>query len=160
MLDRLDQLLNTHKKILFAGVGNVLRQDDAVGVYICERIKQNGHIQSLVVGQSIENYIGKIQQINPDILVVIDCVDFNKPPGEAFLILLDDLLDYTSNTHNISFKTLSRFFDMPVQILGIQPQNVDYGEGMSLRIQEAAEKMIDIINSMWEFETCGFNEEL
>ena len=145
MLESLTQLLNSHKKILFAGVGNVLRQDDGVGVYICERIKQIGHIQSLVVGQSIENYIGKIQQINPDILVVIDCVDFNKSPGEVSLIPLDDLLDYTTNTHNISFKTLSQFFEMPVVVLGIQPQNMTYGVELSPVIREKADQVIDMI---------------
>ena len=146
MLERLTQLLNSHKKILFVGVGNVLKQDDGVGVYVCERIKQNGHIQSLVVGQSIENYIGKIQQLNPEILVVIDCVDFNKSPGETFLIPLDGLLDYTSNTHNISFKTLSQFLDMPVYVLGIQPQSVIYGESFSMVIQQTAGEMITVIS--------------
>lgn len=152
MLEKLTQLLNTHKKILFAGVGNVLRQDDGVGVYICKRIKQNGHIQSLVVGQSIENYIGKIQQLTPDILVVIDCVDFNKSAGDAFLIPLDNLLDYTSNTHNVSFKTLSQFFDMPVVVLGIQPQNMTYGEDLTPVIKEKADQVIGVINRKWKIE--------
>ncbi len=146
MLERLTQLLNTYENILFAGVGNVLRQDDGAGVYICERIKQTGQIQAIVVGQSIENYIGKIRKMNPDILVVIDCVDFNKSPGEAFIIPLEDLLDYTSNTHNISFKTLSQFFDMPVEVLGIQPLSMGYGEYLSPVIQQTADELISMIN--------------
>ena len=42
--------------------------DDGVGVYISKRIKTTDNISSLTVEVSIENYIGKINSLNPDIL--------------------------------------------------------------------------------------------
>ena len=63
------------KKILFVGIGNLLKMDDGIGVYISRRIKERGSVSSLTVEVSIENYIGKINSLKPDILVLIDCVD-------------------------------------------------------------------------------------
>lgn len=146
MLERLTHLLDTYQKILFVGVGNVIRQDDGVGIYICNRIERSNHIQTLVVGQSIENYIGKIQQINPDIIVIIDCVDFDKSSGEAVVTPLENILDYTSNTHNVSLTTFTQFLDRPIEILGIQPQKIGFGECMSTIIQHTADEILGIIN--------------
>ena len=74
------------KKILFVGIGNLLKKDDGVGVYISRKIKNKGNISSLTVEVSIENYIGKINSLNPDILVLIDCVDMKSAPGTFKLL--------------------------------------------------------------------------
>ncbi len=79
MFEELDRLLSQKdKKILFVGIGNLLKMDDGVGVYISRKIRNKGNISSLTVETSIENYIGKINSLNPDILVLIDCVDSNQ----------------------------------------------------------------------------------
>ena len=36
---------------------------------------------------------------------------------------------------------------MPVYLLGIQPEKIDFGENMSYLVKEEAEKIINIINS-------------
>src|ERR1035437_1653167 len=101
-------------QILFAGIGNLLKTDDGVGVYISKRIKNKGRVTSLSVEVSIENYIGKINSLNPDILVLIDCADFKSAAGTFRLLSLSQIQDLTFNTHNISLKRLSEFFRMPV----------------------------------------------
>ena len=74
-------LLRKDKKILFVGIGNLLKKDDGVGVYISTGIKiQTLEYSALTVEVSIENYIGKINILNPDILVLIDCVDMTSFP--------------------------------------------------------------------------------
>jgi hydrogenase maturation protease len=139
-------LLQKDKKILFVGIGNLLKRDDGVGVYITRGIKNSGHISALTVEVSIENYIGKINTLNPDILVLIDCVDMKSSPGTCRLIPVDNIQDLTFNTHNISLKKLSEFFVMPVYILGIQPEKVDFGEKLSYIVMKVADKIIQLIN--------------
>lgn len=143
----LDFLINkTDHKILFVGIGNVLKSDDGVGVFISNRIKESSTIQKLTVEVSIENYIGKINAINPDVLILIDCVDFGKTPGYFNLIPADELKDYTLNTHNISLKRISELFKMPVYILGIQPQSLDFGEEISETVLNAVHEILEITN--------------
>jgi Ni,Fe-hydrogenase maturation factor len=76
VLKNLDHLLSRKdKKILFVGIGNLLKRDDGVGVYISNRIKNRDNITSLTVETSIENYIGKINNLNPDVLVLLFCIE-------------------------------------------------------------------------------------
>ncbi|MCB2195406.1 MAG: hydrogenase maturation protease [Bacteroidetes bacterium] len=143
----LDFLINkTDQKILFVGIGNVLKSDDGVGVFISNRIKEKSTIQKLTVEVSIENYIGKINAINPDVLILIDCVDFGKKPGYYNLIPANELKDYTLNTHNISLKRISELFKMPVYILGIQPKSIDFGEELSETVLNAVHEILEITN--------------
>jgi hydrogenase 3 maturation protease len=137
------------KKILFAGVGNVLRKDDGVGVYIAEGIPDRHGISSLVVEMSIENYIGKINRMNPDVLVIIDACDFNEAPGFCRLVEPSDLQGLTTNTHNISLAKLSELFTMPVLILGIQPMSTGFGENFSPPVRVAALNLIRVINDLF-----------
>lgn len=141
-----DLLSRNDRGILFVGIGNVLRQDDGAGVYISRGIKNRRNISSLTVEVSIENYIGKINSLNPGILVLIDCVDFNSAPGTTRLLHVSQTEDLTFNTHNISLGKISEFFAMPVFILGIQPEKIDFGENLSYIVKDQADKIINLIN--------------
>jgi hydrogenase maturation protease len=140
-------LLKNDKRILFVGIGNLLKKDDGVGVYISSRIRKKANIEALTVEVSLENYIGKINSIGPDMLVLIDCVEMGSVPGTYKLLSVSNIDDLTFNTHNISLKRLSEFFKMPVYLLGIQPEKIDFGENITYLVKEEAEKIINIINS-------------
>ncbi len=147
MPDKLTALLShTDRKILFVGVGNLLRKDDGAGVYISTRIRETENIRVLTPEVSIENYIGKINATDHDTLVLIDCVDMNRPAGSFDLIPVDRVHDLTFNTHNISLKRLSEFFKKEVLILAIQPETVAFGENLSYIVHEACNKIVELIN--------------
>jgi hydrogenase 3 maturation protease len=136
------------KKILFVGIGNLLKMDDGAGVYISSRIISKHNISSLTVEVSIENYIGKINSMMPEILILIDCVDFGSSPGTVRLLPVSQVVDLTFNTHNISLRNIADFFTMPVFILGIQPEKVGFGEKLSYLVRDEADKIINTINSL------------
>jgi hydrogenase 3 maturation protease len=155
MLANLNKLLkDTSKHILFVGIGNILKSDDGIGVYVSNHIQPTNKFSSLTVEVSIENYIGKINKLKPDILVLIDCVDFKKEPGYFELMPVQRIRDFTVHTHNISLKNISELFTMPVWILGIQPKNTSFGEKLSPEIKKTANYLIGIINN----ETTGFDK--
>ena len=139
-------LKNTTQHILFVGIGNILKSDDGTGVYISNHIKSFNKISSLTVEVSIENYIGKINKLKPDILILIDCVDFKKEPGYFELMPIQRIKDFTVHTHNISLKKISELFNMQVWILGIQPKDTSFGETISPEIKKTADYLIGIIN--------------
>lgn len=145
--DLKDLLLKKDKKILFVGIGNLLKKDDGAGVYISSGITRKVNREVLSVEVSLENYIGKINSIDPDILVLIDCVEMGSAPGTFKLMSVSKIEDSTFNTHNISLRRISEFFTMPVYLLGIQPERIDFGDNMSYLVKEEADKIINIINS-------------
>lgn len=136
------------EKILFVGIGNVLRCDDGVGVYIARQIGVKKNLDSLVVEVSIENYIQKINRLNPGLLVLIDTVHFGREPGYSEIRPVDDIRDYIINTHNISLKRVTEFFHMPVYILGIQPGNLSIGERLTTKVKKTADRLIEEINAL------------
>ena len=151
MFEELDRLLS-HKgrKVLFVGIGNLLKMDDGAGVYISRKIRNKGNLSSLTVETGIENYIGKINSLKPDILVLIDCVELESAPGTFKLLELNQIQDLTFNTHNISLRRLADFFKMPVYILAVQPEKVDFGEKISYLVKSIANKIIKHINTQEE----------
>ncbi|UCH14770.1 MAG: hydrogenase maturation protease [Bacteroidales bacterium] len=140
--------MRSGKKLLFIGIGNVLRSDDGVGVYICKRLNTNKNINTLIVEVSIENYIKKVNEYNPDILILVDCVNFNRDPGYADLLPVEKIKDFTTSTHNISLKRISEFFKMEVLVLGIQPESLLFGEELSRQVRESADNIIENINQI------------
>jgi hydrogenase maturation protease len=145
--DRLAELLTgKDRKILFVGIGNLLRQDDGIGVYISTRLKETDNIKVITAEVSIENYIGKINSTDHDTLVLIDCVDMKEKPGTCELIHPDRVHDMTFNTHNISLKRLSEFFRNEILILAIQPEKIGFGENLSYIVRDAGNRIIELVN--------------
>jgi len=145
--DKLAELLTGKgRKTLFVGIGNILRQDDGIGVYISTRLKESDTIKVITAEVSIENYIGKINSVEYDVLVLIDCVDIRKPAGSYELLPVERVHDMTFNTHNISLKRLSEFFRNEILILAIQPEKVGFGENLSYIVRDAGNRIIELIN--------------
>jgi len=134
------------RKFLFVGIGNLLRQDDGAGVYISTRIRETDNFKVITAEVSIENYIGKINSTDHNTLVVIDCVEMNRPAGSFDLIPVEQVSDLTFNTHNISLKKLSGFFRNELLILAIQPETIAFGENLSYIVLEACNQIIELIN--------------
>lgn len=155
MFEELNNLLSQRdKKKLFVGIGNLLKMDDGVGVFISQKIKTRQSVLSLTAEASIENYIGKINSLKPDILILIDCVDIKSSAGTFKLLTLNQIQDMTFNTHNISLKRLSEFFRMPVYVLGIQPEKIDFGENISYIVKNVAYRIIKQINKQEVYHGC------
>ena len=149
MKQKLENILNRKNKIiLFAGVGNVLRSDDGVGVFIVSGIENRDNVSTLLVEVSIENYINKINSISPDILIIADCLDFNREPGYADIIPVGLTNEFTISSHNISLKRVAEFLKMEVYVLGVQPADLRVGEHLTPVVKESAEKIIEIIRKV------------
>ena len=148
MLSQLEILLGLKDRHrLFVGIGNVLHRDDGAGVYIVKNILEKQHNSTLIVETCLENYIGKINALRPDELVFVDSVFFNRQPGYWNCVPVDNIIDFTTNTHNISLKALSDFFSARTWVLGLQPLSVSFGEGLSEYIEHSANEIVEIINS-------------
>lgn len=146
MIPELARLLGKANRLLFVGVGNVLKSDDGVGVVISREIIEKPDIIPLTVEVSIENYIGKINSLDPGAIVILDCMELGSEPGTYRLVALDEIEDITFNTHNISLGRLADFFHYPTYVLGIQPLTTRFGDELSAPVRETAGLIIKQIN--------------
>jgi len=144
----LERLLKETRNLLFVGVGNVLKSDDGVGVVISRQIIERPAIRSLTVEVSIENYIGKINSMGPEEIIIIDCMELGENPGVWSLVALEDVEDISFNTHNISLGRLVDFFPYSKYVLGIQPLSLEFGDSLSAPVQDSATRIIRLINQL------------
>lgn len=147
MKDRLREIIcREGSAVLFAGVGNVLRSDDGVGVYIVSSIKAQGLVSTLLVEASIENYISKINSLAPDILVIADCIDFNREPGYSGIVPVNQIHEFTITSHNISLRRIAGHLKMEVYVIGVQPADLRVGENLTPAVKKAADIIVGLIN--------------
>jgi hydrogenase maturation protease len=75
-------------RILIAGVGNVLRADDGFGVEVANRLEARELPAEVSVVETGIGGIALVQELQAgyDALVVVDCVDLGRPPGNVMLI--------------------------------------------------------------------------
>lgn len=142
----LAEILENANRLLFVGVGNVLKSDDGAGVVISRQIIERPNIRALTVEVSIENYIGKINSMEPGEIVIIDCMELGSAPGETRVVALDQVEDITFNTHNISLGRLGDFFHYPTYVLGIQPRTIEIGDTLSPPVLKTVNRIIHQIN--------------
>lgn len=95
-------------KILVAGVGNVLRGDDAFGVEVANRLSARGSKSNVTV---VETGIAGIQLVSDlqegyDAIIVVDTVDRERPPGTVMLIDYD-VIDVNELDHNTKYDLLA-----------------------------------------------------
>jgi len=75
-------------KVLIAGVGNMLRADDGFGVEVAQRMANMKLPADVSVVETGIGGIALVQELQEgyDALVIVDCVDLGRPPGQVMLI--------------------------------------------------------------------------
>jgi hydrogenase 3 maturation protease len=140
------------KKIVVAGIGNPIRSDDYVGLRIVEGLK--GKVPEFVCLLECEmvpeNYLTEIEQFTPTHVLLVDAAFLNLKSGEASLVETERMVDYSAiSTHALPLKIfcehLKRTTDAKIGLLLIEPKNIEFGEGLSIEVEAAAERMIKLL---------------
>ncbi|HNX22766.1 MAG TPA: hydrogenase maturation protease, partial [Spirochaetota bacterium] len=97
------------------GMGNYLKSDDAVGLYIIESVKKAAGDNSMLlnVEDVIEAYVFKIAELDCDSVVVIDAVKAHAETGSILFGSLDEEfeeLSGTLSTHKLALKMSGKIF--------------------------------------------------
>lgn len=137
-------------KVLIVGIGNRLRGDDGVGPEIINRL--NNPLPRLLlfdVGETPENYLGKIVKQKPDTIVLIDAVDLGGSPGTVKIIEKDDIRDESLSTHNASLNLVAKYLQeetsADVFLIGIQPKTTEFGREISQPVRGGLEKIVRML---------------
>ena len=132
-------------KVVIVGIGHPLRGDDALGPSLVKRLE--GHLDALCIdaGSAPENYLGKIIKAAPDVVLFIDAVDLNKEPGFYQILEQEEILKAGFTTHDLSPRMLIEYLTKEtkarIYLLGIQPKDIELGQGLSAPVQKALSKL-------------------
>ncbi len=137
-------------KVALVGIGNPLRGDDGFGPGLADRLVArwaSGHPSILCVnaGPTPENYVSTIERHHPGAVLLVDCVDLGKAPGEKRLLAPTELSAADASTHGfplvLLMEELERRTGAAVRLLGVQPAKLAMGEGISPAVRRALRKL-------------------
>ncbi|RLG54797.1 MAG: hypothetical protein DRN95_08500 [Candidatus Hydrothermarchaeota archaeon] len=143
-------------KVVIVGIGNSLKGDDGVGLLVIEELKKRGcSIPCINAGVALESYMGKIIKESPDTVLIIDATHLGRSAGTWELLEPEDIIKSGFTTHDMSARMFLEYLQevsgTKVYMLGIQPQNVDWGKEITEVLRERVE---EIVNLIMEAEKC------
>ncbi len=134
------------------GVGNDLRGDDAVGVYIAKKfmdIAPSGwHV--IVAGEVPEDFTSEIKKIQPDLLVIVDAAIMGLEPGDYRIVPENKISNVAFSTHGMPLSFLISYlrdYVGEVILIGIEPESMEFGVEISQRVLHSAERILQILQS-------------
>ncbi len=141
------------KSFVILGVGNRLRGDDGVGAELAEELSGlPGGERVWETGTVPENYLGRIVKIGPDVIIILDSVDFGQRPGKLEGFGLSDLSGGMICSHSFSLAGMREWFDQlglgKTVVIGIQPKSLELGSGLSREVSEAKDFLKDILRKI------------
>ncbi len=141
-------------KVVLCGVGNDIRGDDGVGLYLIKQLGASALLptaSTLSCGEMPENHIPEIVGLDPSHVVIMDAVDVGAPPGSTVLVESNEIHRRAISTHRLPMSLLSRLIavasnhEVDVFILGIQAVDYAFGKGLSLEVREAADRLVSVL---------------
>ncbi|XRP96490.1 hydrogenase maturation peptidase HycI [Methanocaldococcus sp. 16A] len=155
------------KKLVIMGIGNELKGDDAVGIYVIKKLMEYFKIDKERELVNIKNlylinagtvpdfFTDVLKEINPTHILIIDCALMDKDVGEVKIIKEDEIINYSFSTHtlplSIIVKYLKKFINTEIIILGIQPKIIDFcpiSEEVKLAGNKLSHIIIEIIKEL------------
>lgn len=126
-------------------MGNRLAGDDAAGPEILDRLKKQCQFPVLDGGQAPENLLKPLIRLRPQTVLLIDAVHFGVSPGSVRLFEPEELAEVDISTHAMSPKLVLQQIrsrtGAQVFLLGIQPEQREFGQPLSLPCRRAVESV-------------------
>jgi len=140
------------RKTCIVGVGNTLLGDDGAGVLLVETLRRDGageRVHLVNAEDIIESHAFEIAEGDWGTVIVVDAVSFGGSPGDVmfgdFSETGDLLNDFSMHKLSLRFsESIWRQSGKKTFLLGIQPEAVDFGEGLS----EAVRRSVDTLGGI------------
>jgi len=140
-------------KAVILGIGNALKGDDAAGPLVCERLAGRVSAKVIDAGTTPENYITPILRVAPDVLLIVDAMDFGGEPGQMRVCTPDELHRYAISTHALSLHLaidmIRRDTKLDVRLIGIQANRMKFGDSLSPAVRDAAAMLADTLAELF-----------
>jgi len=143
-------------RIAVIGMGNLLMTDDGVGVHALHRLQEgcsNETVRWVDGGTDAWGALHAAQGCRA--LLILDAVRGRHPPGTVYRLSLDELrartqalsLHEVSLVHAIGLQdALGEGFDA-VRIVGMEPERIEWGIGLSEACSRAMPQMLEAARS-------------
>ncbi|MCF2137316.1 MAG: hydrogenase maturation peptidase HycI [Candidatus Thorarchaeota archaeon] len=143
--------LSGGRRIAILGIGNDLRHDDGLGPFVVTSLHLS-HPSLMIenVGSVPEAFARPIAEFGADRVILVDAADMRKPVGHTELITKDRIGGIAISTHHMPLSFLMLYLEQETGaktvLLGVQPQNIDFGEGLTPEVDRVARNIISLLD--------------
>ncbi len=145
-------------KEVVLGIGNILKGDDGIGIYIAEKLNKyfkeakfteaKSEVIVIDCGTTPENYTSVIRKHNPDTLILVDAADMGLSPGSYRIIPPERIEVMHFSTHIMPLSVFISYvseFCGEVVLIGIQPDKMEVGTVLSSKVQRSGDVVAKFI---------------
>jgi len=141
-------------RIVVIGIGNPLMGDDGFGVEVVEKLK--GKVPNFVELYKYEVLNFQVLNVieNSDVAIIIDVIKSNGNPGDIYVVDFKELnrrYGRITSLHDLDIVKIievGRFvYNLPekIVIVGVEPERIEFGIGLSEPVRKVIPKVIDLI---------------
>ena len=141
-------------RIVVIGIGNPLMGDDGFGVEVVEKLK--GKVPNFVELYKYEVLNFQVLNVieNSDVTIIIDVIKSNGNPGDIYVVDFKELnrrYGRITSLHDLDIVKIievGRFvYNLPekIVIVGVEPERIEFGIGLSEPVRKVIPKVIDLI---------------
>lgn len=155
------------QRVAIVGIGNDLNGDDAAGVLVARALKgqadqkrlanDQGAIDRLLIidaGPAPESFTGTLRRFQPDLVILVDAAELGEPAGTIRLFDWQAAQGMSGSTHTLPPSMLAKFLikdtGCEVLLIGIQPAQLDFDEGLSPQVLLAVDQLIQALQAWIE----------
>lgn len=146
-----------NSKIAVIGIGNVLRCDDGIGPAIIKILRAEKNLEFILIDGGTDGLALFDQLAAYEKAIIIDAVQMMKAPGtvklftpkEAKIQIKEDVL----STHGFGLAEVLMLMEKlniktKLEIIGIQPKDISFGEGLSSEVAAQIPNILRLIKSI------------
>jgi len=150
--DALKKWFTNAERVVIAGIGNPIRSDDFVGVKVVQDLKSKvSKNVSLIECETVpESFMQEIVDLKPSHVLLIDAAVLGLKSGETRLVFPEQVTDFPAvTTHMLPLRIfceyITKMTEAKIALLLIEPENTEFGEGLTPKVQAAAEEIVGIL---------------
>ncbi len=143
------------KKVVLAGIGNPIRNDDFVGTKIVQALegKVSPNVRLIECERVPESHLFEIEQFVPSHVLLIDAAILGLEPGDAKLLQPEQVAGFTAvSSHMLPLRVFSDYLrestNAKIALLLVEPKNVEFGEGLSVELETASKHLAGLLQSL------------
>lgn len=140
------------RDIVVIGIGNILMQDDGIGVHIISLLKEElitTGIELVDGGTSTLDMLSYFTDYKK--VIVIDCLKAGYLPGTIYKIAPSDIKSYRKENlsiHDVQILDVVKIANLmeyypDVTIIGVEPKSIDFGLELSSEIKNIIPELIN-----------------
>jgi hydrogenase 3 maturation protease len=150
--DKLEKWFANAENVVIAGIGNPIRTDDFVGVKIVQDLtrKVSKKVHLIECETVPESFMQEIVDLKPSHVLLIDAAVLGLKPGETRLVFPKQVANFPAvTTHVLPLRIfceyITKMAEAKIALLLVEPENTEFGDGLTIMVQAAAEKITKIL---------------